>query len=783
MELASGSLCRFSDWSRIYNQRSKCLLWPITIGPSACRLPVYLAYAIIPLDPDRLFTLYLSNRLIPGYPGSCFLRYFKMRQNDGSELLGPNDPRNLVIGIIHVSPNDDRQSVITAIATQDKLGRDQIVLDLPAQNKAFKSAVDFEGLHHMASAIEATIVLVAPERSKIANLARKENFTVYPSLEELASAEFPPLEPKEAESKANGYSTGAASTTENQAGQEDPAAAPAPPPVQPPPDTPLSQAQVPTTGLPPVQPPPDTPLSQSHVPTTGPPPVQPPPDTPLSQAQVPTTGLPPVQPPPDTPLSQAQVPTTGLPPVQPPPEEDETPTDPAMKQASTPAPTGTQDRNGQPAADRGAAAGMYLPVPMPADSNALVPSSSQLPMYYEPIEQPPRRRSWRGLIITAVIILVLIGLGVLFYRPILDLIFPPTATVTIIPASQQVQHTYQITAVLGVPDPTRNQVDARGLYANSQTQSQTVKATGQGSTPGRQAQGTLTYYNTSTATQTIPAGTVIFDPNGIAVVNDDTITLPALNPAAGLGSVTDAAHTVNVGSAQNIPANDFNDQACCGEGIYVSNTVAFTGGQDAQTFTYVQQSDIDGVVQSLSSSLTQQATANLQGQVRTNEKPVGKPHCTPQETSNHQAGARASTITVSVTVSCVAEVYDMQAVQALATNELTQDASKNPGPAYAPVGDIVTQVVQATPDKSGNILLAVKAGGTWAYQFTPAQRQHFANLIAGKSSQDAKAILQKQTGVAPNGVAITLTGVGVTTLPDDTSRITIDIEAVQSPRS
>ncbi|HLG76709.1 MAG TPA: hypothetical protein VKX46_09845, partial [Ktedonobacteraceae bacterium] len=196
-----------------------------------------------------------------------------MRQNDGSELLGPNDPRNLVIGIIHVSPNDDRQSVITAIATQDKLGRDQIVLDLPAQNKAFKSAVDFEGLHHMASEIEATIVLVAPERSRIANLARKENFTVYPSLEELASAEFPPLEPKEAENQANGYSTGAASTTENQAGQEDPAAAPAPPPVQPPPDTPLSQAQVPTTGLPPVQPPPDTPLSQAQVPTTGLPPV------------------------------------------------------------------------------------------------------------------------------------------------------------------------------------------------------------------------------------------------------------------------------------------------------------------------------------------------------------------------------------------------------------------------------------------------------------------------------------------------------------------------------
>jgi len=93
-----------------------------------------------------------------------------MRQNDGSEILGPNDPRNLVIGIIHVSPNDDRQSVITAITTQDRLGRDQIVLDLPSQNKSFNSSVDFEGLHQMASEIEASLVLVAPQKSKIANL-------------------------------------------------------------------------------------------------------------------------------------------------------------------------------------------------------------------------------------------------------------------------------------------------------------------------------------------------------------------------------------------------------------------------------------------------------------------------------------------------------------------------------------------------------------------------------------------------------------------------------------
>src|SRR5882724_9127689 len=97
------------------------------------------------------------------------MRFICMRQNDGSELLGPNDPRNLVIGIIHVTPNDDRQSVINAIAAQDKQGRDQIVLDLPAQNKAFKAAVDFTGLRQFAGELEAGLVLVAPEKSKIAS--------------------------------------------------------------------------------------------------------------------------------------------------------------------------------------------------------------------------------------------------------------------------------------------------------------------------------------------------------------------------------------------------------------------------------------------------------------------------------------------------------------------------------------------------------------------------------------------------------------------------------------
>ncbi len=650
-----------------------------------------------------------------------------MRQSDGSEILGPNDPRNLVIGIIHVSPSDDRQSVITAITTQDKLGRDQIVLDLPAQNRSFKTAVDFEGLHQMASEIEATLVLVAPEKSKVANLARRERFTVYPSLDELVQAEFPPMEPDEVEAPAQANGT----------------AAPGP------------QSAVPVEG--------DEADHARAFPVT--PPVAP--ETPPAPPQAAEAG--PQQP--AAPPSQSQIPTAGLPQLeqdQAEPEEDEAPTDPAL-QAIDGSASVQDEAQGQPGV-----AGSNLPVPV--SSAALVPSSPQLPTYYEPIE-PPHPRSWRGLIITAIIVLLLIGLGVLFYRPILDLFFPPTATVTIVPDSQQLQHTYAMTAVLGIPDPSKNQVDARALYANSQTQSQTVKATGQGHIAGQQAQGVLTFYNASTVAQTVTAGTVIFANNGVAVVNNDTLTLPPFDPAAGPNGMTDAAHTVNVGNAQNIPAYALNNQLCCGGSVYVTNTEPFSGGQDAQTFTYVQQGDIDGVTQTLSASLTQQASTTLRGQVRSNERPVGSPRCAPQVRSNHQAGDRASSVTVDVMISCVGEVYDMQAVQVLASRNLTQDAATNPGPSYVPVGAILAQVTKATPDAQGNIALVVNAAGVWAYQFTDTQRAHLASLIASKESQAARAILLRQVGV--HTVTITLTGVGVTTVPGDTRHITINVEAVQ----
>ena len=675
-----------------------------------------------------------------------------MRQSDGSEILGPNDPRNIVIGIIHVSPSDDRQSVVNAITFQDQQGRDQIVLVLPAQNKSFKNAVDFAGLHQMASELEATIVLVIEEKSKITNLARRENFTVYSSLEELTAAEFPSLEAPEPEAPVNTVAPVDDAMDHTMMFPLELPNAPAPSSVSPAPALPVPATSIaPETPNPPVPPAPVQSDQAQDEEATNP------------SLAVPDASL--------VPPAPVAVPIPAPPPDL---EEDETPTNPSLVAVPKAMPD-AQTMTGQAPTP-----GSYLPAVVPPNTGAMVSSNPQLPTYYEPI-QASHRRSWRGWLITGITILVLIGLGVLFYRPILDLFFPPTATVTIVPSSQRLQHTYQMTAVLGVPDPTKNQVDARALYADSQTQTQTVKATGQGHIAGQQAHGELTLYNTSTSVQTLPAGSIVFDPNGLAVVNDQTVTLPALNATVGLAGLTVPAHTVNAGNAQNIPADDFNSQPCCNGAIYVTNAQPFTGGQDQQNFTYVQQSDVDGVVQSMNATQAQQASMALQGQVRTNEKPAGAPRCAPQVRSDHVAGQQASSVTVSVTTSCVGEVYDMQAVQVLAARNLTQDAATNPGLAYSPVGSVTTQIAQATPDAHGNVFLVTNASGIWAYQFTNVQRAHLVSLIASKSEQDARSILLGQAGV--HEVTIVLTGVDVTTVPGDLNRITINVEAIQGLHS
>jgi len=342
-----------------------------------------------------------------------------------------------------------------------------------------------------------------------------------------------------------------------------------------------------------------------------------------------------------------------------------------------------------------------------------------------------------------------------------------TATVTITPASKDLKDTYVIMAVTGKPDPAKREVAARIPKATSPAQSRTVNSTG--SIPGTRATGSLTFLNTSNSSKSFDS-VILRGASEVPVSFNGPVTVPAVPPA----SVTVTGFAVNVGASGNIGALDISG-ICCAAGITVKNG-AFGGGQDAEPNSVVQQSDINGAANALVGSLTPATQSALQKQVKANEQPVANTFQCNKSTfnANHKAGDHAKTVTVTVAVTCKEEVYDEQGALMLAADLLKMAASKDPGPAYALTGNIVTGVTKATVvDTNGTVSLLVRAEGVWVYVFTDAAKKDLANHIANMKKQDAIKYLTGQPGVSSVQIEIS----SGDTLPD-AAHITINIKPV-----
>ena len=177
---------------------------------------------------------------------------------------------------------------------------------------------------------------------------------------------------------------------------------------------------------------------------------------------------------------------------------------------------------------------------------------------------------------------------------------------------------------------------------------------------------------------------------------------------------------------------------------HVTNLNAFSGGQDPQNYTFVQQSDIDGIVNPLEQQLTTTAQNNVKEQKKAGEQyvnPSNSVQCTPNVVSNQQAGDKASSVTSTVKVTCTAEVYDQQAAETMAVTQYKNDSTINPGPGFALSGTVTAHLTQATVvDNKGTVSLLVDAQGTWVYQITSTQEKELAQHIKGESKQDARRL-------------------------------------------
>ena len=411
------------------------------------------------------------------------------------------------------------------------------------------------------------------------------------------------------------------------------------------------------------------------------------------------------------------------------------------------------------------------PIPTPGDLHHTTPFPSS-PVGHQAQWSPRHQRLFlAGLGSGLLLYLLALVLVAVFIAPVATL----AATVTLVPEAKTLSTTLTVTALAnGTSEQAREQVAARLLEVGSPTQRQTAPTTGTGHAPARVGEGTVTFYNAAPYSQTLAAGTVLTGADGVEIVTDAPAVIPAGNPPIE-GEATVPAHATTIGPQGNIAPLDLNG-LCCMAGISVKNTMAFHDGQYAYDFPMVTQADIDQAAGPLVATLTAATQATLRAQVSPTKRLAEPVQCQPAVTPDHPVGSNASQVTVSVQVTCHAEVYDHEAVEHLVTGALMQQAMTTLGSGYVLHGTISTTLTPAGAPphaKPGTLTLLVTGQGAWVYQVRTTEQARLSRLIAGLSRQQAIQVLQQQEAGHLTAIHIQVTGLWAsdTTLPTDPARI------------
>jgi len=293
----------------------------------------------------------------------------------------------------------------------------------------------------------------------------------------------------------------------------------------------------------------------------------------------------------------------------------------------------------------------------------------------------PRIRSFLPIVLTTLTCFVFVMMSSLL--PILN----PTATITIIPTENEIVTTATLLVGQGTHD-----IPGRLLPPLTLAQTITALATGHRHQQAQVAHGTVTLYNGLLTAQTITAGMLLTGTDGIRVITEQQVTIPAATPPIE-GQVTVPAHALHSGSQGNIAAYDINTP-CCLTAVKAVNTVAFQGGRDEREYTVITQGDINTAATALKTTLAQSTRAALVAQLAPGEGLI-TPTCIVHVIPDHRPGDEATHIKISVSESCPAIAYDSVALEEQATYILTNEAAPRLGVYYLLVGAIQVSVIHA----------------------------------------------------------------------------------------
>jgi serine/threonine protein kinase len=207
----------------------------------------------------------------------------------------------------------------------------------------------------------------------------------------------------------------------------------------------------------------------------------------------------------------------------------------------------------------------------------------------------------------------------------------------------------------------------------------------------------------------------------------------------------------------------------------------------------VSQEDVNNLTGQLVSSVQSQIEQDIrqqeQAQGATGVGSINYPRKTqtgavnPNATATPPVGTVSNTVTVMLTMEGSQEYIKKADVLTVATPKLKTQLKQN----YTLIDSTVKtgQSVLQSLDAQGNARISIAVGAVSSYTMTPKDISSLQKLIAGKSQQQARAILAGNPNLDPNNLNITVNYGG--DLPGDGQKITINeknpstMPAVQLP--
>jgi hypothetical protein len=363
------------------------------------------------------------------------------------------------------------------------------------------------------------------------------------------------------------------------------------------------------------------------------------------------------------------------------------------------------------------------------DNGGILISPTKLDEEVEPafvdVQPPQREPPFFAYFLLLLLMFLLLDLGNSAFVNLLT----PTISVALIPQVKTIS--LQSSMTLG-----------RLLAPITVSQHVTVAATGQGHQMARAATGIVTFSNGQQNAYIVPAGTTFTGSDGVTVITTAPADIPAGDPSTGYGTVTVSAQAEQVGSRGNIALGDIN--ATTAIAVFVRNN-RFQGGQDERYFSVVKQSDIATAASTLQASVTASMTAALHSQLAQGEQ-LQKEPCSPAISPDHHVGDEAQQVTVTVSETCSAVVYNSAALIAQAAKLIRIRGEKAGITGYMRSGGESVQVIQVAIHNQ-TVLLSFTAQASYIFQLTTGEEQRIRERIAGENRVTALRQLAAISGI------------------------------------